>query len=454
MIPSARWDAVTLGPATRYTISATIDMSGPTVRGAQTVTVTNAEESALADLYFGLYPNAPFNGARLDVANVTAGGQTGSVSLRESGTALGIILPAPLQPGESISVHMDFTTTVPRSVPEGYAPIIYAVTLLALASWYPVLLVHDGQGWHTELGPEYGDLVYSASSLYTVDITAPSDLVLVASGIPYGEAQSDNGVRRWTYRTGPVRDFYIIASATFCVSSQQVGETVINSYYLAGRQAVGQRALDAAVTTMRALNERVGVYPFREFDVAESPIRAGGVEYPGVVVIGAFYYMSRPGADLDFVVAHETAHQWWYSVVGNDVIREPWLDEALTNYSASLYWEEAYGRARSEDLASQYFLAPYEQQIEEGVDLRVDQPVSAYGSAELYSAIVYGKGAMFFVSLRQAVGDDAFFRILRTYYSTYKYRIAHGADFMRIAAEIGGAAAQQTYDQWIGGVRK
>jgi hypothetical protein len=52
-------------------------------------------------------------------------------------------------------------------------------------------------------------------------------------------------------------------------------------------------------------------------------------------------------AGVEWLAAHEVAHQWWFGVVGNDQIDEPWLDEALTQYSTMLYYEKAYGPERA-----------------------------------------------------------------------------------------------------------
>ena len=452
MIPSARSDLNALGQLTRYSISVTIDMTGPELYGKQTVVLTNTGDAPLSELYFGLYPNAPFNFAQLRVGDVTVAGQPVTTTLEELDTALRVSLPAPLPANASTRVRMVFTTTVPTS-PAGYQTIAYDSNTLTLASWYPILLVHDAAGWHKQLAPEYGDLVYSQSAFYTVDVTSPADLVVVASGIPYGEPQVSETSKTQTFRTGPVRDFYIIASDAFCVVSRQVGDTSVNSYFLAGRETNGQTAADVAAATLATLDKRAGTYPFREFDVAESPVRAGGVEYPGLVVISNRYYR-RPEQDLQFVVAHETGHQWWYSVVGDDQVMEPWLDEALTNYSAALYWEEQHGSQAAQGLVRSVFQQPYQAAVRAGNDMPVNLPVAAYGNGDLYSAIVYDKGALYFANLRQAIGDDAFFRLLRAYFGAYKYGVAHSDDWRRLATQIGGAAAEQVYATWVLGVQQ
>jgi len=83
--------------------------------------------------------------------------------------------------------------------------------------------------------------------------------------------------------------------------------------------------------------------PFNEFDIIQSPVQyALGVEYPGLVLINAAMYspINQYHDRLETTIAHEVAHQWWYSMVGNDVVAYPWMDEALTSYSSLVYLRE------------------------------------------------------------------------------------------------------------------
>ncbi len=92
-------------------------------------------------------------------------------------------------------------------------------------------------------------------------------------------------------------------------------------------------------SALEIYNQQFGAYPYKELDVVEGPMRnALGVEYPGIVMIGASLYKAPEKPDFEITVAHEVAHQWWYNVVGNDVFDEPWLDEALATYSSDVYY--------------------------------------------------------------------------------------------------------------------
>ena len=94
----------------------------------------------------------------------------------------------------------------------------------------------------------------------------------------------------------------------------------------------GVRGPDAAKAALRAYNRRFGCYPYPTYSVVACDFYIGGMEYPNLVMIDQSLYHQERAETLEFVVAHETAHQWWYQMVGNDEVAEPWLDESLTNY--------------------------------------------------------------------------------------------------------------------------
>ena len=134
-----------------------------------------------------------------------------------------------------------------------------------------------------------------------------------------------------------------------------MGDTRVNSYALPGEEKAQAIALDAAAKGIGIFGKRFGPYPYSEFDVAATPMLALGIEYPGAVGISQRIYEPdyKPGsgpasAVVEGTVAHELAHQWFYNLVGNDQVDQPWLDEALAQYSVWLYFVDRYGPAAGE----------------------------------------------------------------------------------------------------------
>jgi aminopeptidase N len=180
-------------------------------------------------------------------------------------------------------------------------------------------------------------------------------------------------------------------------------------------------------------------------DVVATPTVAGGIEYPGLIVMPISSY-EQTGGFFQWATVHEVAHQWWYSLVGNDQQDEPWVDEALVQYSTVLYYEFREGW----DAAVEEMLEPWYWQVAgTSQDDYISLPVSAY-SAATYGPLVYGKGPLFFDALRKEVGDEDFAAMLRAYLDAYRYQIASGSELLALMQERSEQDLTPLYQEWIG----
>ena len=110
--------------------------------------------------------------------------------------------------------------------------------------------------------------------------------MLVITRVTAGREASDGDQQTLTVAAGPARDFYLAASHSYQVVSQQVGETTINSYapaQPAARRAAGSR--DGRAGAAQAFEERFGPYPYSELDLVSTATSALGVEYPGIIAL-------------------------------------------------------------------------------------------------------------------------------------------------------------------------
>jgi hypothetical protein len=453
MVPAAQRDVTSLAGLTRYYIDVTIDPStldggqSPGLKGVERLLYTNTETVPLTALYLRLFPNTPGFGGGMMVSEVILNERPVSTTLESQGSALRVPLEPPLLPGEHLDLTLRFRAHVPPNLDFGYGIYSYYQGVLALADFYPLIPVYDAQGWHIETAPPLGDAVYSDTALYLVRATAPRQMVVVTSGSILERRDNGDGSTTWTAASGPMRDFYLVMAANFQKVSGQVGQTTINSYYLPGHEAGGRRVLEYASKAFAVYSQDFGSYPYSELDVAQTPTTAGGIEYPGAVVIASGLY-DQVGGFAEHATAHEVAHQWWYGLVGSDQVNIPWLDEALTNYSVALYWEETLGKAGADEIVTQFYEKPYQAEVAAGRDRPVDGPTSSFDQGS-YSAIVYTKGPLFFRALRQRVGDETYMRIMQTYLQRYKYKIATPADFLAVAEEVSGQSVNDLYQKWI-----
>jgi hypothetical protein len=447
MIPEAQADVEGLGNPTEYFIDLAVDMENLTLTGSERLLYTNNETVELNEVYLRLFPNTPGYGGSTEIGRVIVNDQEAQGIYELGDSALKIPLAKPLAPGEQLNITLDFLVTVPRENVEGYRQFVYTGGVMAIPNFYPMMPVYDDEGWNIEIAPNYGDATYSDTALYVVQLTVPQEMVVATSGSVVGRVDNSDGTMTLTCASGPMRDFNIVMSDEYQVVSDTVGQTTVNSYYMPNHEEGGLEVLKYARQALRAYSKLFGLYPFSEFDVMETPTIAGGIEYPGLIVMNRNYY-SRGNDRFEFTTAHEVAHQWWYSMVGNDQVDEPWLDEALTQYSTLIYFEEVHGKGVADSIRRDYFEGGYRQTVEEGRDAVVAQPVAAF-SPEDYGPIVYVKGPLFFHALRQQVGYDTYFGIMRRYLEQHKYGIATPESFLAIAEEVSGQSLDEIYHRWI-----
>ncbi len=447
-----------LDGAPRYQISLNLSDDLVSFQGKAEVEVTNRTGAALSELYFRLLPNgdSSYGNGGLKVLQTSINGMPAETELSAEDTVLNITLPDGLEPLEMVRVGFQFIGEVPvdfggGQTPAGYGIYNYSDGVLALSGWYPILAVYDDQGWNLDLPSDLGDSVYSETGIYQVKLEMPAGTLSAASGVEV-DRQEDAGRVKIRFEGGPVRDFFLVISRTLNDLSEQVGSVQVNSYFQPGSEAAGEQALSVAVESLKIFNEKFGEYPYRELDVVAAPMRnALGVEFPGIVLIGANLYDAPEKPEFSVSIAHEVAHQWWYGVVGNDVFDEPWLDEAPTTYSSSLYYEYALGPEYAQGLR-QYWQDRYDRILSEGGDDSITASLPHFESLNrpaVYGAVVYTKGALFFQALREEIGDEAFFKGMQDYYQTEFFNIARTDDLLDAFEQAAGRPLDDFYQEWL-----
>jgi hypothetical protein len=128
--------------------------------------------------------------------------------------------------------------------------------------------------------------------------------------------------------------------------------------------------------------------------IGRDPGTRFSLEFPMLNLMSADAMLSRP------LISHEVAHQWWYGVVGNDQMLEPWLDEAFAQYSSRLL----------DDVPIEYCNS------RGGVSSSVYEFESWMGCS--YVSSIYLKGAALLDDVRHRMGGDAFFDALREIVTT------------------------------------
>ena len=424
------------------------------LEGHEEVRYTNQEDEPLDEVYFRLFPNTA--GGAAIISAVQVDGQDVDPVYEFQDSALRVPLPTALQPGEQVVIQMDFEVEVAQEMAGNYGLFGYFDDVLVLDEFYPVIPVYEDAdtrhpGWNVEVPPPNGDVTYFDASFYLVRVTAPANLMVVASGIEVG-SEFEAGNQILTFAAGPARDFYLAASEDYTVISETVGETTVNSYAFSEREEGAELTLQFATDALRSYNERFGIYPYTEFDVVSTPMRALGMEYPGTVAIALnLYDPNEQAAGLPFpivlegTVAHEVAHQWFYNAVGNDQLGEPWLDEAMAQYLTGLYYEDTQGES-----AARSYCASWDSRWDrvDRAEIPIGLPSAAYARAE-YSTIIYGRGPLFIAALAEEMGQKPFDEFLRDYYQTHKWGIGTSDTFRQLAEQHCQCDLAALFEEWV-----
>ncbi len=431
-----------------YSVSASVDPAGMNISGEEQVLYTNRTPDNLSQVVFRAFASDAGTGKSLKpavISDQTANEKKTTSSL--DGSILSVKVPDGIKPGGQTVVGFSFSESVPPLGQED-TDGLYAHSdgTFDLGSFLPTVLTYSNGAWDKRDVPSYGDSNYYDSAFYSVSIKAPGGYTVAAPGV---EDKGPGGAN--VFVAGPVRDFEAQVSNRYVSAGRTLGQTTVTSYYYDKDSRAGKEALDSGCQALTLYSQHFGPYPYRRLNVCEAPIVDDGMEYTGQPVIGSFLYESKADAEeLDVAVAHEVCHQWWAMGVGSDSIGAPWLDESLTSYCEVLYslWRygDASARAAVAEMAG-YYLSMREQ---ETPDAAVDLPVSGFESDDQYTAIVYGKGALFFNELRKALDAPAFDKSLSEYYRKNVFHNATAADLLTAFRDNSGGSGQvdALYQRW------
>lgn len=435
-------DIAALPNLPRYTMRLRVDPDAQTITGTVQLVYTNTTGVPLDSIALRLYPNFPQDlfgsggDTRMDITAVAVQGQPVAFQYAAQDTAVLLPLLAPLAPQQGTQLEVAFTANI-KPWRDGSIP---------LTAYYPMLAMWGSDGWRLDV-TQFPDHVISESALYAVEVHAPTPWGVVASGSTLASTPRSDGTTLWQIVTGPMRQF-ALSVGKFASLREQAGDVQVNVHTALGNGIFLREYLATTVSALGTFERLFGAYPYRELDVHVLPYTFdGGDEYPGIVFIfsdGAF------DAGARYVTAHEIAHQWWFGVVGNDIFNEPWLDEAFAQYSGILAVGEQAGSAAAAADYEREVLRRYRGAIADG-DLPIGWSIARYGNFNVYYRTVYGKGAVFLATLRETVGDAAFFGALQAHYARHRYGIATGREVQQVFEAASGQNLEGLFQTWVYG---
>lgn len=453
---------------TTYNISINLNTDTHSAQVNQQVDYINNTNSILKNLKFHLYVqnfkegatntvvsstnlnNAYPNGmsySSFEITRILVGDTDINFDLQgEYKDILSIDLPDSLMPENRIEIKMEYNFTLPNCCHR----FGYGENTINLGNFYPILCVYENDEFSTNSYNPNGDPFYSDMANYCVDITAPQQFIVAGTG-EKTVTNLDNNQAKTTFKANLVRDFCLVLSNKFEVISKKVNNTKIEYYYFADINA--SENLQAGVDAIKTFSKLFGDYPYSTFSIVKTDFVYGGMEYPNLVMISSNIDNLD---DYKNVIIHETAHQWWYGMVGNDEFTYPWLDEALTEFSTLLFYDNNTDynlthKTMIENCKENYtlFITVYEDVLG-NIDTSM-RAVNEYSTEPEYTYCTYVKGNLMFESLYQLVGKDKFLKSLCEYFNTYKYTNTTPDNLITSFEKICKQNLSNFFDSWITG---
>ena len=435
---------------------------------------TNFEDDKLDKLYFHLYPRAydeysddsfklitDLTGKNLNELDIVPGKMEITKLLVDGietnykieQTLCEIDLEKPINPDENLEITIEFYQDIPKNRDRyGYYYDANQNEVISLGNWCPILVVYDDDGWHKDPFLPIGDPFYSDSSSYEVEILLPEYYVLASTGELLSEKRIDKYIS-YTYEAYPVRDFAIMFSKEYGVLEDKYQDINIYSYLVDEDLEKFKDSINCAKEAISIFSDLFGKYPYKSYSIAQNFSNFGGMEYPQLCQIKYVEKGYRENIDEkyycyrnEYIIAHETAHQWWYSVVGNNEIYEPWLDEAFAEYSTYQYFINKYGEDKGIDFFSMIRPGPLSIEVPYKV---MSKTIRDYTDFRQYSRDIYGGGAELLFKLEEHLGRDVMCKILREYFEEYKFENADIMGFINVCEAVSGKDLSEFFSPYF-----
>jgi len=454
----------------KYTISAELDDDLMTVEANQEVKFINKYDVALDKICFNLYGKAfrenatikPFttlnegkcfpNGLSygdLIINSVLVDNEKTSYSIvGKDENALEVSLKNKLEPKQSVNVIINFKLELPECVHR----LGYYAGHVNLGNWFPILAKYEKGEFIIEPYYSTGDPFFSDIANFNVEFKYSSDYSLFSTGEVKNQKCKDS-VKIDKIYASAVRDFAIFLSKENLTKSKKIEDTTV--FFSGYNQDENvDRYLNVSVKAVNYFNKTFGAYPYESLEVVKAPFIHGGMEYPGVVIIS-----DNITNDFDIikVIVHEIAHQWWYAVVGNNEIKEAWLDESLAEFSTILFlanhkeFDVTYDELISESFANYVLFADIVKSLNKQINTSMLLPVNEYNSEYEYTYMIYVRGVLMLDSVNNLVGEKNLIKTLKKYYSKYKFKIATTDDFIALSKSVSKKNIDVVFDSWLSG---
>jgi len=303
------------------------------------------------------------------------------------------------------------------------------------------------------------DHMYDEPDSMLISVNVPANLMDVSNGRLRSVVKQKNKTKTYNwFVANPINNYGVNINIGDYVHFSEIfngekGPLDCDYYVLRENLEKAKNQFKQAPLMLAAFEHWFGPYPFYEdgYKLVEAPYL--GMEHQSSVTYGNGFKNGYRGTDLsgtgwglkfDFIIVHESGHEWFANSITYEDIADMWVHESFTNYSESLYVEYYFGK----EAGSEYVLGTRK-------NIRNDRPVIGIYNVNFEgSGDMYYKGGNMLHTLRQIVNDDEKWRsILRGINKDFYHQVVKGSQIENYLSEKTGLNLKTFFDQYLRDVR-
>jgi aminopeptidase N len=288
-----------------------------------------------------------------------------------------------------------------------------------------------------------------------IAITVPDPLRDVSNGRLRSTTRNGDGTTTYEwFVTSPINNYNVTVNAARYAHfadtlDGEAGRLTLTFWALEHHLEAAQRQFEQVVPTLQCFEHWFGPFPWYEdgYQLVETPHL--GMEHQSAVAYGNHFLNGYLGRDLsgtglglqwDFIIVHETAHEWWGNNLTMQDHADMWIHESFANYAEGIYTECQQGKTAG---------AAYMIGVRRGI--RNDRPIiPAYGVNAQGSGDMYPKGGTMLHMIRQIVDDDVKWRgILRGLNRTFRHQTVTGRQVQAYMSREAGVDLGRVFEQYL-----
>ncbi len=316
-------------------------------------------------------------------------------------------------------------------------------------------IANANQGEGASLWWPCKDHMYDEPDSMLISVTVPEKLTDVSNGRLRSVVKNKDKTKTFNWFVGsPINNYGVnVNIADYAHFSEvfqgEAGALDCDYWVLKENLEKAREQFRQAPMMLKAFEYWFGKYPFYKdgYKLVEAPYL--GMEHQSSVTYGNGFKNGYLGTDLsisgwglkfDFIIIHESGHEWFANSITNRDVADMWIHESFTNYSENLYVEYYFGKEAGQEYV-----------IGTRGNIRNDRPVvGIYNVNYEGSGDMYYKGGNMLHTLRQIVNDDEKWRsILRGLNTEYYHQVVTGSQIEKYLIEQTGLNLQKFFDQYL-----